>query len=263
MFDVPLGDLMRGERATLGKSLLDVERELRIRATYIAAIENGDIGVPECGFHRGLRAVLCAVSRDGSRTDLPAVLRGNGVSRRPWRRVAAKARRVRLAEPSPLRVDPNDVMRRAPMMLAPEREPFLSRLEPGALGSIAVLLVLAAGIGYGAWAILQDVQRLSIAPVDEAPAPLAQLDPLAGATRRRLRHGAGLRHRCAGRGRRRPPLSPRAVADPGCWPRVTRRWRRSTPTRSARFPPCGRQAIPNGGRWHVRASPWRDPRRFR
>jgi hypothetical protein len=72
-------------------------------------------------------------------------------------------------------------MRRAPKLLAPEPEPWLQRLEPGALGSIAVLLVLAAGIGYGAWAIFQDVQRLSIAPVDEAPATLAQLDPLTGA----------------------------------------------------------------------------------
>jgi hypothetical protein len=88
----------------------------------------------------------------------------------------------RSAEPVPRRVDPNDVMRRAPIMLAPEREPLLARMEPGALGSIAVLLVLAAGIGYGAWAILHDIQRLSIAPVDEAPAPLAQLDPLAGVT---------------------------------------------------------------------------------
>ena len=42
--DVPLGDLLRGERATMGKSLLDVERELKIRAAYIAAIENGDVG---------------------------------------------------------------------------------------------------------------------------------------------------------------------------------------------------------------------------
>jgi hypothetical protein len=94
----------------------------------------------------------------------------------------AKKTPSRLAEPSPRRVDPNDVMRRAPKLLSPKPEPFYTRLEPGALGSIAVLLVLAAGIGYGAWAILQDVQRLSIAPVDEAPAPLAQLDPLAGAT---------------------------------------------------------------------------------
>ena len=38
-FDLRLGDLMRGERATMGKSLLDVQRELKIKAAYIAAIE--------------------------------------------------------------------------------------------------------------------------------------------------------------------------------------------------------------------------------
>jgi hypothetical protein len=41
-FDLRLGDIMRGERATMGKSLLDVQRELKIKATYIAAIENTD-----------------------------------------------------------------------------------------------------------------------------------------------------------------------------------------------------------------------------
>ena len=41
-FELRLGDVMRGERATLGKSLLDVQRELKIKATYIAAIENCD-----------------------------------------------------------------------------------------------------------------------------------------------------------------------------------------------------------------------------
>src|SRR6056297_1816366 len=44
-FDLRLGDLMRGERATLGKSLLDVERELKIKANYVAAIENADPSV--------------------------------------------------------------------------------------------------------------------------------------------------------------------------------------------------------------------------
>ncbi len=34
-FDVRLGDLMRGERATLGKSLLDVQRDLKIKARRI------------------------------------------------------------------------------------------------------------------------------------------------------------------------------------------------------------------------------------
>ena len=41
-YELTLGDIMRGERATLGKSLLDVQRELRIKASYISAIENCD-----------------------------------------------------------------------------------------------------------------------------------------------------------------------------------------------------------------------------
>ncbi|WP_439649920.1 DUF4115 domain-containing protein [Gymnodinialimonas hymeniacidonis] len=66
---------------------------------------------------------------------------------------------------------------------APVKDSFFARVEPGALGSVAVLVLLACGIGYGAWAILHDIQRLNIAPIDEAPAvPLAQLDPLAGAS---------------------------------------------------------------------------------
>ena len=53
-FDLRLGDLMRGERATLGKSLLDVQRELKIKATYIAAIENADVSAFETpGFIAG------------------------------------------------------------------------------------------------------------------------------------------------------------------------------------------------------------------
>jgi hypothetical protein len=44
------------------------------------------------------------------------------------------------------------------------------------------MAALVLGIGYGGWAVLHDIQRLQIAPVEEAPIPLAQLDPLAGAT---------------------------------------------------------------------------------
>ena len=53
-FDLRLGDLMRGERATMGKSLLDVQRDLKIKATYIAAIENADVSAFETqGFIAG------------------------------------------------------------------------------------------------------------------------------------------------------------------------------------------------------------------
>ena len=53
-FELRLGDQMRGERATMGKSLLDVQRDLRIKATYIAAIENCDLSAFESpGFVAG------------------------------------------------------------------------------------------------------------------------------------------------------------------------------------------------------------------
>ncbi|MBY6200456.1 DUF4115 domain-containing protein [Maritalea mobilis] len=181
--DVSLGDLMRGERATLGKSLLDVERELRIRATYIAAIENGDVGAFQSpGFIAGyVRSYARYLQMDPEWTfrrfcDETGFRGVHGFSAKQ----AAEARRS--TPDVPRRVDPNEVMARAPIGFAPMRDSVLSRVEPGALGSFAVLIVLALGIGYGAWAVLNDIQRLQIAPVDDAPAPLAQLDPLAGAT---------------------------------------------------------------------------------
>ena len=53
-YKVVLGDELRGERATIGKSLLDVQRDLRIKAVYIAAIENCDIeAFPNKGYIAG------------------------------------------------------------------------------------------------------------------------------------------------------------------------------------------------------------------
>lgn len=183
LLDVPLGDLLRGERATLGKSLLDVERELRIRATYIAAIENADVGAFQSqGFIAGyVRSYARYLGIDPEWTFRrfcdETGFRGIHGSASPQ---AASVKRTISA--SPRRMDPNEVMASSRISYAPTKDSLFSRVEPGALGSVAVLLVLAVGIGYGAWAILNDIQRLQIAPIDEAPAiPLAQLDPLEGA----------------------------------------------------------------------------------
>lgn len=181
--DVALGDLMRGERATLGKSLLDVERELKIRATYIAAIENGDVGAfASQGFiagyvrsyarYLGIEPEWC-FRRFCEETGFQGI---HGTSAKQ----ALDAKRS--FGDAPLRVDPNEVMSSTRIRFTPSRDSVLANVEPGALGSIAVLVALVLGLGYGAYAVLTDIQRLQIAPVDEAPMPLAQLDPLAGAT---------------------------------------------------------------------------------
>ena len=42
-YDITLGDEMRGERASLGKSLADAEADLRVKAKVIVAIEDCDL----------------------------------------------------------------------------------------------------------------------------------------------------------------------------------------------------------------------------
>ena len=177
---VALGDLMRGERATLGKSLLDVERELKIRATYIAAVENGDLNAFSsqgfiAGYVRSYARYLnldpeLAFAKFCEETGFTGV---HGMSSGQ----ASRAKRRHGAAPS--KIDPSDIINSSRVAFAPEKERVFANVEPGALGSAAVLIALAVGLGYGGWAVLTDIQRVQFAPIDEAPATLAVLDPLA------------------------------------------------------------------------------------
>ncbi len=183
-FDVPLGDLMRGERATLGKSLLDVERELKIKAAHIAAIENADLSVfATKGFVAGyVRSYSRYLGMDPEwcyrRFSAEAGFSGvHGTQALQ----AQNAKRAFGDAPARI-VNPNDVMKSARVTFAPRRDSLFSHIEPGALGSAAVLIALIVGLGYGAWSVFTDIQRVQFVPVDEAPSTLASLDPLAGAS---------------------------------------------------------------------------------
>jgi len=175
-FELRLGDVMRGERATLGKSLLDVQRELKIKATYIAAIENADISAFEApgfiaGYVRSYARYLAmdpdwAFDRFCKEANF-TVAHGMSASAAPQRLSQA---RVRPEFSDPL-ANPN-------ASFVPRSESVFSRIEPGAFGSVAVLLVLIGAIGYGGWSVLREVQRVQLAPVDEAPVVVAQIDPL-------------------------------------------------------------------------------------
>ena len=178
-FELRLGDLMRGERATLGKSLLDVQRELKIKATYIAAIENADLSAFEtpgfvAGYVRSYARYLAmdpewAFERFCAEAGY-SVSHGLSAAASPQQIVKARAR----AEYSDPLGDPN-------ASFIPRGEAIWSQIEPGALGSIAVLVALIGAIGYGGWSVLQEVQRVQLAPVDEAPTVVAQIDPLSNA----------------------------------------------------------------------------------
>ncbi len=179
-YELRLGDIMRGERATMGKSLLDVQRDLKIKATYIAAIENADPTAFESpGFVAGyVRSYARYLGLDPEWAYQTFCDEGNfnyqgGLSSQKSSARAAKASGAGAA-PSGLR----DPFKQPSVTFIPAGEGRLSGLEPSAIGSIAVLAVLVAAIGYGGWSVLQEVQKVQFTPVDETPGVLSQLDPV-------------------------------------------------------------------------------------
>jgi cytoskeletal protein RodZ len=177
-FELRLGDVMRGERATLGKSLLDVQRELKIKATYIAAIENADVSAFETpGFVAGY--VRSYARYLGMEPDWAFQRFCKEANFTVAHGMSAQAAPQRLAQ-ARVRTDFGDPLANPNATFVPRGESVFARVEPGAVGSVAVLVALIAAIGYGGWSVLREVQRVQLAPVDEAPAVVAQLDPLEG-----------------------------------------------------------------------------------
>jgi cytoskeletal protein RodZ len=177
-FDLRLGDLMRGERATLGKSLLDVQRELKIKATYIAAIENADISAFETqGFVAGyVRSYARYLGMDPDDAFTRFCREANfevahGMSAAASSAAMTAVRSRAAGEMRDPFTDPNATF-------IPRGESLFAQVEPGAIGSIAVLVALIGALGYGGWSVLQEVQRVTIAPIDQAPVVVAEIDPL-------------------------------------------------------------------------------------
>ncbi len=189
-FDLRLGDIMRGERATMGKSLLDVQRELKIKATYIAAIENTDPAAFDTpGFVAGyVRSYARYLNMDPEWAFKTFCEEGDfqvahGMSPnargRSDRAPGVKKSTGLTAKPAHLR----DPFTEPSVSYLPKGEAALSRIEPRAIASVFVLLALLGGIGYGGWAVLQEVQKVRLTPVEQTPEVLAELDPLADAIR--------------------------------------------------------------------------------
>jgi hypothetical protein len=178
-YDLRLGDLMRGERATLGKSLLDVQRELRIKASYIAAIENADPDAFDTpGFIAGyVRSYARYLNMDPDKA-FDAFCKESGFSVAHGMSAEASVVKKPSREERLNRKPDHDIFSRPVMPFAPGGDSFFSRLEPAAIGSTVVLVALIGAIGFGGWSVLKEVQRVQVAPVDQTPVVLSDLDPL-------------------------------------------------------------------------------------
>ena len=181
-FDLRLGDLMRGERATMGKSLLDVQRELKIKASYIAAIENADpVAFDTPGFIAGYVRSYARYLHMDPDWAFDTFCRESGFA-------TAHGMSKEASVTKPARTDfglngaGKDIFSSSATPFIPAGDAMISRIEPGAVGSVLVLIALIGSLGYGGWTVLQEVQKVQFAPVDQTPTVVSDLDPLAGAS---------------------------------------------------------------------------------
>lgn len=182
-FDLRLGDLMRGERATMGKSLLDVQRELKIKAAYIAAIENADPSAFDTpGFIAGyVRSYARYLGMDPDEA-FGIFCRESGFATAHGMSSQASSKQGKSYDPAAAPLG-KDIFASSATPFIPANDAVLSGFEPRAIGSIAVMIALISGLGYGGWTVLQEVQKVQFAPVEQAPVVLSDLDPLNGASK--------------------------------------------------------------------------------
>jgi hypothetical protein len=183
-YELRLGDMMRGERATMGKSLLDVQRELRIKASYVAAIENSDPSVFDTpGFIAGyVRSYARYLNMDPN-VAFDTFCLESGFTVAHGMSSEASSRRPVATQISSGGGLGSGAFTSPTTPFAPAVGGLFSQVEPRAIGSLLVLVGLIGGIGYGGLSILKEIQQVQFAPVEQTPLVLADVDPLHAARR--------------------------------------------------------------------------------
>lgn len=169
-FESILGDELRGERATLGKSLLDVQRDLRIKAAYISAIENCDPTVfPNQGFVAGyVRSYARYLKLDPDEL-FARFCAESGFEGVNAGMVPAKKKTKRKKHDVPKDLKGAEVKPRFTDYSALHNDSLLSVVSPSGIASVLVLGCLISVLSYGGWAILKDIQRVEFSPVEQTP----------------------------------------------------------------------------------------------
>ncbi|MEM9098451.1 MAG: helix-turn-helix domain-containing protein [Pseudomonadota bacterium] len=166
-YEIKLGDELRGERASLGKSLEDVENDLRIKSSVIVAIEECDLSkFPSQSVIPGyVRSYARYLNLDEKRCyqqfceesgykSAVALAGGGGAAKR--------------SAPDPL--SPAGAPLEASRFSAPPTAPRAHvSISLGTVFSSFALIATLVGLGYGGYSVLQGIQRVEIAPEIEAP----------------------------------------------------------------------------------------------
>ncbi|MEO1599364.1 MAG: RodZ domain-containing protein [Pseudomonadota bacterium] len=168
-YEVTLGDRIRGERASMGKSLADVERELHIKMSLIQAIEECDLdGFPNPSVVAGyVRSYARYLGLDPDEFYCQFCAESGFLP--PNAGLTDPSQRGGEAQGGYGRMLPGSPFDQSRFAAPPARTRFAARISLGALASAVAMVVLIGGLGYGGYALFQNVQRVGFAPLPDAP----------------------------------------------------------------------------------------------
>jgi len=180
-YEVTLGDEMRGERASIGKTLLDAEYDLRIKADVIRAIEDCDLdGFPNdsvvAGYVRSYARYLDLDQDDCYRRFCAESGFTSPVSALGGLDYPAQTGGLQnfVAAGAAMGAGLGAGLDQSRFAVKTARTQFDARVSLGGLTSVLALLGLIGGLGYGGYTLLQNIQRVGFAPLPEAPEVVAR-----------------------------------------------------------------------------------------
>ena len=179
-FELKLGDTLRGERATIGKSLVEVQNELKIKAAYISAIENCDpLAFDTPGFVSGyVRSYARYLNLDPDEIFEKFCLESGFASVHGMSDKASsiKPNTNSALLPSETFIDGEELFNKSPSAILDNSSKTFDKIQPGAIGSLAALLCVVCGIGYGGLTLFNQMQTVKIAPSDATPVILTEIN---------------------------------------------------------------------------------------
>jgi len=178
-FELKLGDTLRGERATLGKSLVEVQNELKIKAAYISAIENCDpLAFDTPGFVAGyVRSYARYLNLDPDEVFTKFCSESGFATVHGMSDKASSVKSIKgsILLPSDNFIDGEELFNKSPTAILDSSSKTFDKIEPGAIGSLVALICIICGIGYGGFSLFNQMQTVKISPSDASPIVLTEI----------------------------------------------------------------------------------------
>ncbi len=171
-----LGEELRGERATLGKSLLQVQKDLKIKAAYISAIENCDLDAfPNKGFVAGYVRSYARYLNLNPEEVYERFCMESGFSSHDKTKNINTANMKKTKGLKDYNIETHLDWKPSYIGFQKADKSVFSRGYVY-FGPILLAFLILFGVSFGAWKVLIDIQKLKIVPADSLPTIMSEMN---------------------------------------------------------------------------------------